>query len=269
MRAMNEKSLVAVHLDGTLLTSDGTLAPLGAGMLKQAAEKGVHVELSTTRNPDYVLPICHLLQINDPIICTNDAQVWGSLDGPVWANHTIPREAALTIARLADAHNWELSTTVGSMTYLRRRPGQTLGPIASNKTVVAANSDAITAEPVRMLVWDPEAIEGIRTLCQTFTDECYSQTYLNPDESVHSLGVFPLRADKGKGLALVLDRLVVDREKVAAIGDNPNDLPMFRVAGVSVAMGNAPAEVKRKATFVAPSNDDEGVAWALNAVFSS
>jgi Cof subfamily protein (haloacid dehalogenase superfamily) len=266
---MNEKSLVAIDLDGTLLTSDGTLAPLGTDMLNRAAEKGIRVVLSTTRNPDYVLPICRMLGISDPIICTNGAQVWGSPDGPVWANHTIPLEAALSIARLADAYNWELSTTIGSMTYLRRRPGQMLGPFAPNKTVVATNSNAITAEPVRILVWQPEAIEGIRSLCRKFTDECYSETYLNPDESVHSLGVFPLQADKGKGLALVLERLEIDREKVVAIGDNPNDLPMFRVARVSVAMGNAPTEVKRKATFVAPSNDDEGVAWAMNAVFGA
>ena len=48
-----------------------------------------------------------------------------------------------------------------------------------------------------------------------------------------------------------------------AIGDNPNDLPMFHHARISVAMANAPDEVKQKATVVAPGNDDEGVAWAL------
>ena len=75
---MVDRALVAVDLDGTLLTSDGTLAPLGADMLKQAAAGGTHVVLSTTRNPDYVQPICRLLEIHDPMICTNGAQIWGS-----------------------------------------------------------------------------------------------------------------------------------------------------------------------------------------------
>ena len=48
-----------------------------------------------------------------------------------------------------------------------------------------------------------------------------------------------------------------------AIGDNPNEMPMFAAAGVGVAMGNAPPPVKAAATVVGPSNDDEGVAWAV------
>ena len=48
-----------------------------------------------------------------------------------------------------------------------------------------------------------------------------------------------------------------------AIGDNPNDLPMIRKAGVGVAMGSAPDEVKREAKLIAPTNDEEGVAWVL------
>jgi hydroxymethylpyrimidine pyrophosphatase-like HAD family hydrolase len=51
-----------------------------------------------------------------------------------------------------------------------------------------------------------------------------------------------------------------------AIGDNPNDLPMFAYASISVAMGNAPDEVKRGATVVASTNDEEEVAWALRTL---
>ncbi len=50
---------------------------------------------------------------------------------------------------------------------------------------------------------------------------------------------------------------------VMAIGDNLNDLAMFPYARLSAAMANAPDAVKQQATVVAPSNDDEGVAWAV------
>ena len=53
-------------------------------------------------------------------------------------------------------------------------------------------------------------------------------------------------------------------ERIAVIGDYMNDLEMFKVAGTSVAMGNAPQEVKQAADMIAPSNDKSGVAWALN-----
>jgi len=257
-------SLVAVDLDGTLLRSDGSLAPRGATLLQRAAHGGVHVVLATTRNPDSVQRFCRLLEIEDPIICTNGAQVWGSPDGPIWACYCIPREVALLIAQWADAHNWELSTTVGLMTYLRQRPGQVPGQIAPSRVIVPSNSEAIVGEPVRILVWQPKAIESIRSLCQsTFSTQCRTETYYSPDGNVQSLGIFAPQADKGTALALVLNRLAIKRRQVLVIGDNTNDLAMFLYAGVSVAMANAMNEIRRRADAVAPSNDDEGVAWAL------
>lgn len=52
-------------------------------------------------------------------------------------------------------------------------------------------------------------------------------------------------------------------QNVMAIGDNANDLPMFNLATYKVAMGNATTAVKQAATIIAPSNDEEGVAWVL------
>ena len=185
--------LIAIDLDGTLLTSEKTLAPESTRLLRKAAQDGMHVVLATTRNPDSVQRFCHALEINDPIICTNGAQVWGSPDGPVWAYHAIPRGIALAIARLADRCNWELSTTVGPTTYWRQRPGQALGPIDANTTVVASNLDAIVGDPVRMLTWHPEAINGVQSLCQSeFVHECHTEIYYRSDGGVHSLGVFAL-----------------------------------------------------------------------------
>jgi Cof subfamily protein (haloacid dehalogenase superfamily) len=261
---MQKIALVAVDLDGTLLTSQSSLAPRGATALQRAARQGVRVVLATTRNPESVLPFCRTLGLADPLICTNGAQVWGSPTGPVWAHHTIPLAAALAIAGQADAHGWELSTTVGEMTYWRQRPGQALGPIFPHVTVVPANTDAIVGEPLRFLAHQPQAIKSLHALCQSsFSGRCRIELFYQPDGSLHSLGIFAPQADKGTALALVLARLKIEPERVMAIGDNLNDLPMFPYASLRVAVGNGVDQLKREATVVAPSNDDEGVAWAL------
>jgi Cof subfamily protein (haloacid dehalogenase superfamily) len=261
---MSPAELVAIDLDGTLLTTQHVLAPKGARRIAQAARAGMHVVLSTTRNPDTVQSFCRQLEIDGPMICTNGAQVWGSPHGPVWAHHAIPQDAAMAIARLADERGWELSITVGSTTYWQQRPGQALGPIAPGIVVVPTCVDAIVGAPVRILANQPDAIAGIRATCRRrLSDRCFAETYYASDGSEHSLGVFALRADKGTALALVCERLGVDKAQAVAIGDNPNDLPMFAQAGVSVAMGNAPDHVKQAANAVAPSNDEEGVAWAI------
>ena len=56
---------------------------------------------------------------------------------------------------------------------------------------------------------------------------------------------------------------------VAVLGDMPNDVPMFARAGLSVAMGQAPEEVRREATLVAPTNEENGVARFLDALVAA
>ncbi len=261
---MTEIRLVATDLDGTLLTSQGVLATEGARLLREAVGRGVRVVLATSRVPDSTTAFCRLLGIDEPIICTDGTQVWASPSGPVWAHHPFSQEVASVIARMADDNDWELSTTVGLTTCYRRRPGQNLGQVAPNRTIVASNSDAVTGDPVRILARDPEAIEALRSLCWSeFADQCRTDSYYSPDGMVQSLGIFALEADKGTALAMVLDRLRIRPEQAMAIGDNLNDLPMFALAQTSVAMSNAPNEVRQGAGFVAPGNDQEGVAWAL------
>ncbi len=224
----------------------------------------MNIVLATTRNPASVVPFCRALGLADPLICTNGAQVWGSPAGPVWAHHAMSLEVTRAIAGHADAHGWELSTTVGSITYWRQRPGQALGPIAPHVTVVPTNADAIVGEPLRFLAHQPEAITQLHALCQArFAQQCRTELFYKADGSRHSLGIFAPQADKGTALALVCDRLGVERENVMAIGDNLNDLPMFPYASLRVAMGNGVDQLKREATAVAPDHDQEGVAWAL------
>jgi hydroxymethylpyrimidine pyrophosphatase-like HAD family hydrolase len=276
---MSAISLVAVDLDGTLLTSERTLAPGGVRLLRRLHREGVRVVLSTTRVPASACAFCREIEIDDPVICANGAQVWGSPDGPglrgepsgePWASRTFPREIGLALAQLADARGWELSTTVDSITYWRGRPEQPLGALSPHITVVPSNVEGVVGDPVRVLVSQVEALDDVRALCETvFAGRCQVEVYAGADGVPHSLGVFSPGATKGAGLALVMERLGIGREAVLAIGDDACDLSMFPHARLRVVMGNAPEDVKRKAlamgAVVAPSNDDEGVAWALRA----
>jgi hydroxymethylpyrimidine pyrophosphatase-like HAD family hydrolase len=70
-------------------------------------------------------------------------------------------------------------------------------------------------------------------------------------------------ADKGRALTLVCEHVGVPIAESMAIGDAAPDLEMMRVAGVSMAMGNAPADIKAQVDVVGPSNEEDGVAWAI------
>ena len=77
------------------------------------------------------------------------------------------------------------------------------------------------------------------------------------------LNIVHADADKGRALELVCAHVGVPMAEAMAIGDAAPDLPMMRAAGVGMAMGNAPDDVKAQADVVGPSNIDDGVAWAI------
>lgn len=267
-------SLIAVDLDGTLLTDSKKLAPIGASLLSRASRQGIRVVLSTAREPTSVRTYCAEMDLHDPIICTGGAQVWSAPDGELWSAHTLPYAEALAIAEYADQNGWELNTTIGTMTFWKQRPGQPLGLVAPNRIVVSSNTAAFHGKPadvVRILVFDPEAIIGLDTFCHSQSAQaCRTEIFVDSVGRPETLGIFPLHCDKGSALRLVIERLGIPAREVMAIGDNMVDVPMFDVAYLSVAMGNSPARVKQLAGAVAPTNDQEGVAWAVNEfVFSA
>ncbi|HJW83423.1 MAG TPA: HAD-IIB family hydrolase, partial [Anaerolineae bacterium] len=69
--------------------------------------------------------------------------------------------------------------------------------------------------------------------------------------------------NKGTALKRLAEHLGIPLKRIAVIGDGGNDVSMFEVAGLAVAMGNAAPEVQAAADVVAPTNDAGGVAWAL------
>ena len=73
----------------------------------------------------------------------------------------------------------------------------------------------------------------------------------------------PLGIKKSAGLQRLMDVLHIGREELLACGDAHNDLPMMELAGLSVAMENAYDNVKAAADYITRSNNDDGVAYAI------
>lgn len=78
------------------------------------------------------------------------------------------------------------------------------------------------------------------------------------------LEIFNKEVSKGKAVEMIGKYYNLNKDEIMAIGDNFNDLSMIEYAGIGVAMGNAPEEIKRIATFVTKSNQEDGVAYAIN-----
>lgn len=261
---MQKIALMAIDLDGTLLTTAKKVSPKTKRLLQQASRQQVRVVIATTRTVDFVQELCQSLALTDPIICANGAHILSAPFGAEWGNYAIPTNVALTIAQLADAHDWEIYSTIGAIKYLRQRPQQTLGQLSANTIIVKTNAEGMVGPPMRILLWHPDAITFFRTFCKTeLGNDCYTETYYTPNGDVHSLGIFLAGADKGSALGLVLGKLNIAPDAVLAIGDNDNDIALFSQAGMKIAMGNGTATLKAQANAIAPDNDNDGVGWAI------
>ena len=75
------------------------------------------------------------------------------------------------------------------------------------------------------------------------------------------------QASKTNAIQLLIEKYGIQQEEIIAIGDNYNDKSMIEFAGMGVAMGNAPDEIKKVANYITDTNNNEGVAKALKKFF--
>ena len=150
----------------------------------------------------------------------------------------------------------------GQVTCYGGFPENETGEFEPGRVRLSKNRDGVAKGVDRILIHDPDAITGMQQFCENHLEAmCRIELHTGPDGN--SLGIYPHNANKGTALDLVMERLGVSPDEVMAIGDDLNDLSMFSRARIKVAMKNGRSELKKEATVVAPSNEDEGVAWAL------
>lgn len=261
---MSDIKLIAIDMDGTLLNSEGEPAQETIHTLQQAAQHGITVMLASARLSISMLEAYTRLGLHAPMISIDGAQIWERGDGAPWQQTPFSREIALEIAQLADEKGWALSASVGTNTYYRRLDDQPPGEFKPARFAVATNADTMPDAPLRVLTWDKAAIPYLQDYVQEhYADHCRTELFANPDGTLRSLGILAREVSKGAALRVVMDKLNLTPEQVMAIGDGPNDITMFDVAGTGIAMGNAIELIKRAADHIAPSNDEDGVGWAV------
>lgn len=255
--------LVALDLDGTLLDRGNVISDANSAAVRDAVAAGVHIVVATSRWYVLAKHSAGLLGITSPIICHNGASVRTPADDARLLDLTLPPAPARAIAAIADAARYESMATVDDVTYLMSRREIDPARLPAGMMVARSLAPHVEAGAQAFLFFGQDAVDGITSeLGDTYAGEVnlaagYSETFPPYLNIVHA------GADKGRALRLVCDHLGIALEDAIAIGDAAPDLEMMRVAGLSVAMGNAPAEVQAQVDVVGPGNREDGVAWAL------
>ena len=256
--------LVALDLDGTLLNSALKLSEGNAEALREALDDGVQVVLATSRWYGLALRTAVRLGIETPLICSNGAIVRRPSDGSELLHLYLEEEIAREVVALADERAWETYTTIGEATYMRMRPGIIPEKLPAGLRVADRQAEHLSeGRPTSVLVFGEGALDEITSrFLALYGDRCRFSIN-RPANSPHYVVLTHPEAEKAKALELVCGEMGIAPEETLAMGDSESDLGMLSLAGLGVAMGNSPDAVKGGALHIAPSNDADGVAWAL------
>lgn len=263
-----EIRFVVSDVDGTLVDHDKKLRPATIDAIARVRAAGIGFTVISARPPSGVLPIADALGLDDPIAAFNGGAVFRR-GGEVMEEHLVPGEVArgmLELARGSEASVWVFADdqwhadTIDNPHVPRERVSANQEPaIVSDFAPLALRAGKITFVSDDPPVLARLLAEG-RARFGAHATISLSQTYY--------LDVTALQANKGNGVEALARAAGVDLAQVVVIGDMQNDLPMLTRAGLAVAMGQAPQEVKDAADWITASNDEDGVARALDRLLA-
>ena len=253
--------LLALDVDGTLVDWDNMMSPSVRAAVRQAAEAGAHVVISTGRSVPGVLDAAGQLGFDDGLaVASNGSVVFAySVDEPVDILHTVTFDAREVVHELL-VHVPDAAVAVEEIGhgYRINKPFPD-GEIHGRMRLQSV--DDLVAEPVtRVIIRSPDAT------AEEFTDLVAALGLQGTNYFVgHTawLDLAPEGVSKASGLDVVCERLGVDRGAVLAIGDGSNDIEMLAWAGRGVAMGDASLPVVQAADDQTGSVYEDGVVSEL------
>ena len=261
---MPKYRLIALDLDGTLLNSGMKVSEANQEALRKAVESGAKVVLATSRWFGLAKRTADRLGLDTPIICSNGAEARYP-DGREIFHLPLDAEAAREIVTWGDDNGWEMFTTVGTSTYMNHRPGIIPEKLPGGLKVADRQSDHLRdADPTCVQIWQEASVREVSERFASKYGDRVRFSFNEPIGQPHYVVITHPDSEKAKALATVCEALGVLAEEVIAMGDSESDLAMLSWAGLGIAMRNSPDIVRKEALTIAPSNDEDGVAWAID-----
>ena len=260
---MRRYKLIAIDMDGTLLTNDKKILEETKKSLLEAYENNVVICVSTGRAFPAIKKYVDDLDINIPLILYNGSRVRMSKDATLVYNRVIETAVAKKVFDIINQNNGTCCFWKDDICYFNKdneyteyyRKLTTINPYIItdvyddlftniNKFIWFGTVDTLENVQKQILV----NIEGIN----------YFKSHTN------LLEIVPTDVSKGNTLKYLIETLGIVKEDVIAIGDDENDISMIKFAGLGIAMGNAKDTVKNIADYITDTNEENGVGKVIN-----
>ena len=236
--------LIALDMDGTLLNRNKEISRENLKWIRAASEAGIKVTLATGRPIRDILRYAEQLAIDCPVVTTNGSEVWRT---PHQLHSRKVIEPNLIERLLETDRNYG-----GELDFWAH-------------TVSGRVDRSCVPDDLAGVQWLQFSFRSKNLqLLEQIRDEIAGWQMLEISNShITNIEFNPLGVSKASGLQEVCSLLGIEMREVIAIGDSLNDISMIRAAGLGIAMGNAQEAVKQAADAVSLSNEEDGVAKAI------
>lgn len=261
---MRGYKLLVSDVDGTLVDRQKRLTQPTIDAVRRVRAAGIGFTLISARPRSGIMPLAAALDIDGPMAAFNGGIVFHR-DGTVDAHHVIEPAVARGVFDLLDDLEVDIWVFADDRWFSSTDQGEHVAHerVASNQVPVVGDDFAPLLDGADKITFVSDVPETLRTL-HARIEAAFAGRATVAQSQAYYLDITALAANKGDGVAALAAAAGVPLAEVAAIGDQANDLPMLRRAGLAIAMGNAPSTVQEAAAHVTLGNDADGVAHAID-----
>jgi Cof subfamily protein (haloacid dehalogenase superfamily)/HAD superfamily hydrolase (TIGR01509 family) len=257
--------LLIADVDGTLLTSGKVLTPATCQAVDRLRAAGVTFTITSGRPPRGMAALMAPLKLTGPVAAFNGGLFVKSDLKTILAQRTIALPVARQTVDQLLAAGLDVWIYQGADWFLRRADAFRVARERSN-----VGFDPIVVDDLHAVLDAPIKIVGVsedRSLvarCESELNQRLGTEASAARSTAFYLDVTHPEANKGMVVREASRILEIPLPQIATIGDMPNDVPMLSISGLSVAMGNANAEVQGVARHVSRTNEEDGFAYAID-----
>ena len=258
---------LAIDLDGTLLVGD-EVPDANVQALRAARDAGLQVIIATARWSQFALRLADEIGVRGPVIACSGAQVYDPEPAVDVFDHRLPADFVDALFEICNATRCIATITVGDHVQIKmdgEPDAAFLTPEMRWVTQLTRESEDL---PRVAAIQGSGCNARIRDeLSERFSDRVSILDSIGPTGKI-ILTITAKQATKGAALSAACDHLAIEPASVVAFGDAENDIDMFRLAGGSVAMGQADEATKSVASFVSKPNYEAGVAHGIERLLA-
>lgn len=261
--------LVVSDVDGTLLNSQHKLTDFTRTTLLALPARGIQFTLTTGKLLSSVSAIVKSLHLDQPQILANGALVQ-QVDGKVLHEIALPRQNFSALLDFIHSSGLDYALYTPHQVFVPRHSPNTALVIEYNdpQPIEIGQMDLTEHTFCKLIVLERKDAGALEQLGQALNEK-FGDSIKARRSVPGMLEVFNIQTSKAVAVQKVAAYLGLSLSEVMVIGDSYNDVDMFKVAGLAVAMGNAPDDVKQAAHITIGTNDEDGVAKYIGSLLEA